>query len=167
MLVCTAVLVTVVFAPDANKEGATPPPSGGMANLGNDNPPKAKRPVQAADTGDAAEEEPKPKPIRSRRRSTPTQPGGGSPAPPPKKKPTGGTLTVKLSDPSVSQWVYITCPGGFAGRGSFSGGTAKVVGVPPESCTVNFKGGSPAKHVGVSGGQTVTCSPQGNIGNCR
>ena len=165
MLVCTAVLLAVFFAPDDKEEvAAKQPSSDGVANLGNA-PPKKSKPARAADTGDPPEEKPKKKKRTTTKKSTGGSSAPARPAAP--KKPTGGTLTVKLTDPSVSQWIYVTCPSGFSGRGSFSGGTARVSGVPPESCTISFKGGSPAKHVGVSGGQTVTCSPQGNIGNCR
>ena len=167
VLVFSAVLLAFFLMPDDKESpvATRPTSSDGVANLGN-TPPKKTRPAQVADTGEPPEEQPKSKP-RSKPKSGSKPRSSSTPRPATPKKPTGGTLTVKLTDPSVSQWVYVTCPSGFSGRGSFAGGTAKVAGVPPESCTVNFKGGSPAKHVGVSGGQTVTCSPQGNIGNCR
>jgi len=165
MLVCTAVLLAVFFAPDDKGEVVAKQPSTTGGAVIADGPPKSRKPARGGDTGDPPE---KPKEKPKKRTTRKGNGGGGAPArPAAPKKPTGGTLTVKLTDPSVSQWIYVTCPSGFSGRGSFSGGTAKVAGVPPEGCTISFKGGSPAKHVGVLGGQTVTCSPQGNIGNCR
>ncbi len=167
MLVCTAVLLAVFLVPDKPEDPVVKDPGKVVADLDDDRPKKSKK-NRDEDTGVAPlpKEEPKPQPR--------SQGGGGSkpkttttasPATP--AAPKGGTLTVKLTDPSVSQWVYVTCPTGFTGKGNFSGGVAKVANVPPERCTVNFKGGSPAKHEGVSGGQTVTCSPVGNVGNCR
>lgn len=166
-LVCTAVLLAVFLAPD--KSGDPDPVvadagKGGL-DLGN-TPPAPERKRKVVDSGDPPEPKPKPK-TRTRKRSSGS--GGSAPAskPKPKPAPSGGTLTVKLTDPSVSTWILVTCNSGFSARGTFNGGTAKVANVPPDSCTINFKGGSPAKHHGVRGGQTVTCSPQGTIGNCR
>ena len=77
------------------------------------------------------------------------------------------TLTVNLTDPTVSSSIAVTCPSGFARRVGFSGGVAEVPDVPFEMCKVSFKGGAPAVHSGVRGGQTITCSPSGGLSNCR
>ena len=75
-------------------------------------------------------------------------------------------LTVKLTESSVSSSVTVSCPSGFSARVYFTDGVARVENVPLESCTALFRGGAPAKHVGVSGGLTVTCAPSGGLANC-
>ncbi len=166
LLVCVAVLIAVVLRPT----GETPPPATttpvATADLGNDTPKRAKK-RPAEDTGADKEPDPEPKKKTSsgsgRRKPTSSTPS--TPAAP--AQPKGGTLTVKLADPSVSTWMLVTCPSGYNQRASFQGGVAKAPNVPNESCKINFKGGSPAVHSGARGGQTLNCNPQGGLSNCR
>jgi hypothetical protein len=90
-----------------------------------------------------------------------------APAPPPKPAVEAGTLMVRLADPSASTWVMVQCPSGFRERGAFSGGLAKVEGLPDEACSLSFKGGAPARYNGVRGGQHLTCSLEGPIARCE
>ena|GEM_PF-1112585 len=161
LLVCTAVLLAVFFAPRPEPEPA-PTQTAPVADLGN-KPPKKSKSVPD-DTGAPPEpkkEKKKPKKTSSKKRTS------SSSAPKPAPAPKGGTLTVTLTDPSVSTSIIVTCPSGFSRKVSFSGGTARVPAVPNESCKISFKGGSPAVHSGVRGGQSVRCSPSGGIGHCR
>lgn len=79
----------------------------------------------------------------------------------------GGAVTVILTGAARATSVEITCPGGFRDRGEFAQGVAVVPAVPPEDCTVRFKGGPPAKYAPVRGGQSLSCSFQGTTALCK
>lgn len=168
MLVCVAVMAALWFAPKGGEPGPTPNTAPAVtADVGN-KPPTKRRRSAPQDTGDVEEEkEPeKPAPSSKKRRSSSSTKRTSS-APKAPAAPKGGTLTVKLTDPSVSSSIIVTCPSGFSRKVAFSGGVASVPGVPPEGCKVSFKGGSPAVYSGARGGQTLTCSPAGSLPNCR
>lgn len=94
-----------------------------------------------------------------------TQPGPREQAP--VVPPGAGELEVVLTDPTASSWVYVQCPSGFRERATFVSGRAAMEGVPDESCTLSFKGGTPARFSGVAGGQRLTCSLSGVIARCE
>ena len=162
MLVCVAVVVALFIIPPAEKDAPQPTPAAApVADLGN-KPHKAPPPE---DSGEPPEEKPKKK--KRKTTSKPKRSSSTSSKPKAAPAPAGGTLTVRLTDPSVSTSIIVTCPSGFSRKVSFSGGVASVPKVPNEPCKISFKGGSPAVHSGVRGGSTVTCSPSSGIGNCR
>lgn len=88
-------------------------------------------------------------------------------APPPPAEAEVGTLQVQLSDVSAATWGMLSCPGGASSRARFERGLAVFEGVPDEPCTLWFKGGAPAKFVGLTSGQAVTCSVTGLQASCR
>jgi serine/threonine protein kinase len=84
---------------------------------------------------------------------------GPAPTPRPSSSSAGGNVGVTIpADARYPGGVEITCPNGFRARGAFSGQTATVPGVPSESCTLFFKGGSPAQFRPVSGGRNYRCT---------
>jgi len=99
--------------------------------------------------------------------SVPTTHHGGGPAPAPRPS----SAPVHISIPGTARYpggVEITCPSGFRRRGAFSGQTATVADVPSESCTLYFKGGSPAQFSPVSGGSSYSCEfPAPGTAVCR
>ena len=79
-----------------------------------------------------------------------------APAPPrPAVGPQTAVVVIAASDPFTG--VEVNCPSGFRQRASFVGGTATIADVPQEDCSLNFKGGPPAKNT-IRGGQTKDCS---------
>jgi hypothetical protein len=78
-----------------------------------------------------------------------------------------GTLTIRLPDPRGVSSVAVTCPSGFTGRSAYRQLDHVIAQVPAEPCTLWFRGSSPYKFVGVSGGQTLTCSFQSGLASCE
>ena len=173
-MIAIAFMAMAFFGPMRNSDPppASPSPAVASADIGN-KPPTKRRPSAAQDTGDVEPEAKpeKPPPSSRRKRSSSSSSSSsrrsGSSAPKAPAAPKGGTLTVKLTDPSVSLSIIVTCPSGFTRKVSFKAGVASVPSVPAESCKVSFKGGSPAVYSGARGGQTLTCSPTGTLPNCR
>ena len=76
-------------------------------------------------------------------------------------------LNIKLNGGGANAF-EVTCPSGFRQRTALSGsGSGTLAGVPQESCTLFFKGGSPAKYGPVSGGKSLNCQIVGTTANCK
>jgi len=84
----------------------------------------------------------------------------------PKEEAAAGQLIIRLTDPSLSSAVEVNCPGGHRARKAFSGGKAVLEGIPAERCVASFKGGTPARFDGVSGGQSFVCTLTGVMADC-
>ena len=79
-----------------------------------------------------------------------------------------GQLWVRLTNPALSAAIQVQCPGGYRGRAAFEpAGIAVLEGVPDEPCSLSFKGSSPARYNGVSGGMRLTCTLDGTIAQCE
>ena len=77
-------------------------------------------------------------------------------------------MIVKLDDSSQARGVELICGGGsYRLRQSFAGGVAKFSGVPAGQCTLYFKGGIPAKFIGVQRGRSYNCSILGPTAMCK
>jgi hypothetical protein len=122
--------------------------------------PSPKPTTQVRDTGTA----PPPTITVSSKPAPRPSPGPRPSAPRPKAGPQ--PISVVIGDSSRFTSIEVSCPSGFRQRGSFSGKTATVPGVPIEECTVNFKGGVPSKTT-IRGGQTKTCTWVGPQAKCR
>ena len=85
---------------------------------------------------------------------------------PPVKTAGGDQLVVRLTDPTLSSWLSIQCPGGYRARADFIAGQAVLEEVPDEKCTVSFKGGSPARFDGVTRGMSLQCTLSGTVADC-
>ena len=110
-------------------------------------PAKDPEPEGREDTGIAP---PPPPPRRPPRTTTRSTTGGATPSAPAKPRVGGGSVIVKLDDSSQARGVELICGGGsYRLRQSFAGGVAKFSGVPAGQCTLYFKGGIPAKFIGV------------------
>ncbi len=88
--------------------------------------------------------------------------------------PTGDQLAVAVIDVSGGTVALeLVCPSGHRDRVSLVrdaagiGGTARFDQVPEESCTLHFKGGSPAQFAPVQGGQALSCNLQATTAVCR
>ena len=79
----------------------------------------------------------------------------------------GGALTVHLPDPRGITSIAVSCPSGFSGRSVYGRSPYVIPGVPGERCTLWFRGSSPYKFVGVSGGQSLTCGFASNVAQCE
>lgn len=166
MLVCISAVAAMFFKdhltgkPEEVAKVETPVPSA-------EPPPKTKPKAKAdGDTG-MAKPAPAPKPVKpsSGGGKTPKPSTGGTPAPAP--PPRGnGSFSVTLNGGGATS-IEVNCPSGFRERGSFSGTRASVANVPNEPCTVNFKGGAPAKFSPVRGNQSLTCTITGSTAVCN
>ena len=78
-----------------------------------------------------------------------------------------GTLTIRLPDPRGVSSIAVTCPSGFTGRSVLRQSAHVVADVPAESCTLWFRGSSPYKFVGATGGQTLTCNFRSGLALCE
>ena len=87
-----------------------------------------------------------------------------SPAP---AVPAGGGLTIDLPDPRGITSIAVSCPSGFTGRSTYGQAPYVIDGVPGEQCTLWFRGASPYKFVGVSGGQRLTCAFPSGVAWCE
>ena len=85
----------------------------------------------------------------------------------PARTQSSGTLTVTLPDPRGVSSVAVTCPSGFTSRSAYRNAAHVITGVPAESCTLWFRGSSPYKFVGASGGQTLTCNFRSGLVMCE
>ncbi len=155
VVVVLAVVVSVSLGDDSGATGSTKSTS--LAT----NPAPTHAPAQIKDTGVVAPPKitvatPPPRPTR------PTTPR----APPPKPVAGPQPISVTIGDASRYTGVEVSCPSGFRQRGSFSGKTATVPGVPLEDCVLTFKGGAPSKTT-IRGGQKKTCTWVGAQANCR
>jgi hypothetical protein len=79
----------------------------------------------------------------------------------------GGDLTVQLPDPRGITSIAVSCPSGFSGRSAYGQAPYVVPGVPGERCTLWFRGASPYKFVGVSGGQRLACDFDAGVARCE
>jgi len=79
----------------------------------------------------------------------------------------GTTLIITMTDDSPSTGVEVSCPSGFRLRAPFEAGVATVPNVPPEHCSVHFKGPVNARFQPVRGGQSLLCYLQGATAVCQ
>lgn len=79
----------------------------------------------------------------------------------------GGVLTIQLPDPRGITSIAVSCPSGFTGRSPYGQAPYVIDGVPGERCTLWFRGASPYKFVGVSGGQSLTCDFPSGVAWCE
>jgi len=123
-----------------------------------------RKKAEPKDTG-VVEAAPAPKPTRHRTSSKVKT--TAAPAPSPPSNP--GAITVKLGDPNGFSSMTVLCPSGFRAKGTFSGGSATVGGVPAgQSCSLIFNGGiSPGRFSGAKAGRTFTCSMIGSGMVCK
>ncbi|MBL8614121.1 MAG: serine/threonine protein kinase [Deltaproteobacteria bacterium] len=165
LLVCVAAVAAVLL----RGSGKPDEPAPAVAKVDAEPAPKEKKKKKKAEEDTAAPPPaaPTPKPKGSGGGGTPKpKPASGGAAPAPAPRANGGSVSVRLSGaPNTS--FEVSCPGGFRGRGSLSGGAGSVSGVPGEDCTVYFKGGPPAKYGPVRGGQSISCTIEGNTAICR
>jgi hypothetical protein len=91
----------------------------------------------------------------------------GDSAPPTPKPLARGPVTVQLPDPKGVTRVVVSCPSGFQGHSDYGASPHVIAGVPSEACTLTFRGSSPYRYHGVSGGQSLTCSFAAGVASCR
>ncbi|MFT5684204.1 MAG: serine/threonine protein kinase [Myxococcota bacterium] len=101
---------------------------------------------------------------KKKKRVNPNPPVVSPPKPP--STPTG-EIRVSIDSAAPFTAVEVICPSGVRERGYFSNGNARVTGIPSENCSLNFKGGAPAKFSPVSGGASLKCSYSGSTMSCN
>ncbi|NCG19672.1 MAG: hypothetical protein GWP91_11750 [Rhodobacterales bacterium] len=159
MAVLVTLVVVVFFVSQQKDEGSTaavtqvaaPAAAVAVVDTGRDDPPIPVPVPKARPRPAANPAPPSPRP---------------APAPPPAPVgPANAVIIIPASEPFTG--VDIKCPNsGFRERVNFVSGTATVPNVPMEECTVNFKGGPPAKNV-IRGGQTKNCTFPGGSAVCN
>jgi serine/threonine protein kinase len=117
------------------------------------------------DTGLAqVEADPQPVVTKKKKTTTVTTPTTTTPKPP--STPTG-EIRVNIDSDAPFTAVEVLCPSGVRERGYFSNGSARVSGIPNEPCSLNFKGGAPAKFSPVRGGMSLRCTYSGSTMTCN
>jgi hypothetical protein len=104
-------------------------------------------------------------------KSQPSIPAGGggksTPSTPSPPSTPSGEIRLTLDSDIPFTAVEVLCPSGVRKRGYFSNGSTRIAGIPAEACSLNFKGGAPAKYSPVSGGVSLKCSYTGTTMLCR
>jgi hypothetical protein len=153
--------VTVVWGLLISKGQTDLPAEVVVAAPVNPSPPVANN----TDTG-LVEVEVAPKPIAKKKKRVVSPSNPAAPAPRVASTPTG-EIRVSVDSTSPFTAVEVVCPSGVRQRGYFSNGSTRVTGIPKESCSLNFKGGAPAKFSPVSGGASLKCTYSGSTMTCN
>jgi len=166
LLVCLAVFVAIWLRPAITGEVTADAGSGSENGaVVVDKTVKKKKQLSTEDTGEP-EVEPQPKVKKKKKKYTGS--GSGTTTTKVAAAPSGpAPLNIKLNGGGANAF-EVTCPSGFRQRTALSGsGSGTLAGVPQESCTLFFKGGSPAKYGPVSGGKSLNCQIVGTTANCK
>ena len=78
------------------------------------------------------------------------------------------SITVKMADASPSKTVDLVCSdGSFRSSQPLTNGVTTFSEVPSGACTLEFKGGTPAKYTPARRGSTYNCAIIGQTAVCK